>query len=539
MTKREKDIVEVKTEELSTFNIIKTEANLSGLPFFALSRREVRTRSKTEYKVVIERNGEKLNVLWRVSGSAEYGYPGPFDRKVHKALEYIINEQGIPVENPIPFSIYQLCRLMEVANSGTNKKRVTQALRRIVATTVDSEGTFYSKKEKRYITDTFHIYDRVVFKGRVMSNGNIAERNYLYLSQWYLESINAFYVRPIDFNYFRRLQSDIAGRLYELLGLKFHGVILNGRPYWKVDYKELCNLLPVTEQRYLSDAKRYLKPAHAELKKTRFLDKVRWNTQDRGHWYILYYPGEKAIEDTKPKVVQEELQLEAPQPTSESREEIPSNLSSGEKALFRLLADRKIAQESALKIVKTHPDRIREKVETFDWLAEADSNLIDKNPAGYLRKSIEENWDPPPGFVSKAERERKAQEKEKASLLEDLETLTIEEDQKSELLKARKDDVTKEEIQKEIAQIKAERERSKKEEKAKIRELLSSMTQEELNTLKKEVLSKVDNFHKKQSNYRKVASKEIRNLEGRGLTESYIRDIRDRIIKEKYLKDKL
>ena len=65
------------------------------------------------------------------------------------------------------------------------------------------------------------------------------------------------------------------------------------------------------------------------------------------------------------------------------------------------------------------------------------------------------------------------------------------------------------------------------------------MTEEELKALKKDVLSKVDNFHKRQSNYRKVVSKDIRSLEGRGLTESYIRDIRDRIIKEKYLKDEL
>ncbi len=56
------------------------------------------------------------------------------------------------------------------------------------------------------------------------------------------------------------------------------------------------------------------------------------------------------------------------------------------------------------------------------------------------------------------------------------------------------------------------------------------MTQEELNAFKKDVLARVDNFHKKQSNYRKVTRKDTCNLEGRGLTESYIRDIRDKTI---------
>ena len=63
------------------------------------------------------------------------------------------------------------------------------------------------------------------------------------------------------------------------------------------------------------------------------------------------------------------------------------------------------------------------------------------------------------------------------------------------------------------------------------------MMQEELNAFKN-VLAKVYNFHKRLSNYRKVTRKDNRDLEVRGLTESYIRDIRDRIINEKYLKDK-
>jgi hypothetical protein len=42
--------------------IIKTEANLAGLPFFALSRQDVRERVETEYRVSVERDGKQLDV---------------------------------------------------------------------------------------------------------------------------------------------------------------------------------------------------------------------------------------------------------------------------------------------------------------------------------------------------------------------------------------------------------------------------------------------------------------------------------------------
>lgn len=555
------DKTEAGVEDLSPLNFIKTEANLAGLPFFALSRQDTGEKKEIIYAMKVERDGRKLDILWKVSPNVTYGCPGPFDRKVHKAIEYIINEWGMPIENPIPFSIYQIIKILRLNSSGRMRQRVKQSLLRIFSTSVTSEGTFYSKTKEQYISDNFHIYDRVVFKEQNLPNGEVADTNYLFLNQWYLDSINAFYVRPIDFSYLQQLQSDIAGRLYELLSLKFYGVILNRRSYWKVEYKELCSLLPITAQKYLSLAKRSITPAHEELIKTQFLSKVVWNTKDKNHWYILYYPGKKAREETKPRVTQGELQLQLPEEKSIPPNEVNSEskvINTGERfstdqgnlsptlpdltietqELFSLLRDRRISEKSALDIVRKYPYRIREKIEIFDWLVGTKSSLIKKNPAGYLRRSIEEDWQPPPGFVSKGERERKAREKEKASLLKELEIITMEEDDPSELLEIQKDDISSEKIKDDIAQIKAEREKVKMEEEAKIKEALCSMTQEDLRTLKKETLAKVDNFHKSQSNYREISRKDIRNLGDESLTETYIREIRDRIIKERYLRDK-
>lgn len=57
---------------------------------------------------------------------------------------------------------------------------------------------------------------------------------------------------------------------------------------------------------------------------------------------------------------------------------------------------------------------IREKIELLDYLHETQSPLVTKNPAGYLRRAIEEDYKPPKGFKTRAQREAEAREGEKA-----------------------------------------------------------------------------------------------------------------------------
>ena len=50
-------------------------------------------------------------------------------------------------------------------------------------------------------------------------------------------------------------------------------------------------------------------------------------------------------------------------------------------------------------------DQIQKQIEVFDCLVENKSSLVAKNPAGFLRRSIEENYQPPAEYNKKQERE--------------------------------------------------------------------------------------------------------------------------------------
>lgn len=80
--------------------------------------------------------------------------------------------------------------------------------------------------------------------------------------------------------------------------------------------------------------------------------------------------------------------------------------------IIKALTNRGITGKVAEVLVREYPDRISEKIKVFDWLKKAEDNRISKNPAGYLRKSIEENYPPPDDYVAsiKEEKSRKLRE---------------------------------------------------------------------------------------------------------------------------------
>jgi len=294
-------------DELLLPEVLRSEVNLLVLPFFALSRKGLGKKMETEFKAKVVRDGKQLEILWQVTANAKYGYPGPFDKKVHKAVEQIIDGLPLPIENPIRLgSLYHIAQLMELSPSkkgsysGQIYKKIKEALERLVLTGVRSRGTFYSKARKRWIDETFHLYDQIIFKGEELEDGTIADSNYLFLSRWYLENINARYVRPLDYSYYKSLRNLISQRLYELLGVKFYYILQSDadEAYIRYKYSTLCQLLPIRRQRYLSQAKRVLQPAHQELQATGFLERVVWrgirNKAKVRDWYVYYYPGPRA-----------------------------------------------------------------------------------------------------------------------------------------------------------------------------------------------------------------------------------------------------
>lgn len=403
-------------QEITLPETIKSEVNLLVFPFFALDRKNRKERLKIEYKDVVKRENAKIEILWQVTSNSEYGYPGLFDREVHKAIEQIVSEilkRDGKVENPICLgSLYNLCKRMGIKKyGGFQYREIRKALGRIKTATIKSEGSFYHKGKTQWISKIFNLYDAIIFKGERLEDGMIADTNQLYLSDLYLQSLNSFYVKPIDYKYLQSLKSKIASRLYEILGVKFYGLRNKRQDFICYRYSKLCQLLPITPFKQISRAKQQLDPAHKELKDTEFLFNYEWDEDSGKDWLVYYWPGQRVKKEMR-KVKTEffvppiEEVLPLPKRRSQPSSESPVDL------VNQLIA-LNVSETTAKDLVKHSSQQVIRK-----WIKGIHyTNAKDKG--AYLAKAIRENWQVPEEYLKAEEREKREKEQEKVRLVEE------------------------------------------------------------------------------------------------------------------------
>lgn len=412
MENTNKDIIEVSDKEKEKHmmlpEIINSEVNLLVFPFFALTRSSLKRKTKTEYRDIIERNGKKLQIVWKVTSNAEYGYPGLFDREVHKVVEQIITrllKENGKIDNPIPLgSFYSICKKMGMKNYGGHQyRKIKEAFRRIKTTSIETKGAFYSKDKKQWLEDIFNLYERVVFKGEKVDGKVIADDNYLYLGSWYLQNLNSFYIKPVDYKYLKSLESKIASRLYEILGVKFYGLQRKKGTFICYRYSKLCKLLPVKPQKYLSLARQQLDPGNNELKDTGFISGFKWSENGKNDWLIYYWPGERArkeMRNTKDKSIDFDKNGYLPdisEPADMEEDIISDAKPSINNDLINRLADINVSRMTAVKLVKKYDsNKIEEWIEAIEYCNA-------ENKAAYIVKAIKEDWQVPEEYLKEKE----------------------------------------------------------------------------------------------------------------------------------------
>ena len=495
MKKSKSDITNefsINNNKIDLLKTIKSEVNLLELPFFELFTKGLREKTEIEYRAIKNRENQIKEIVWNVSANSKYGYPGPFDREVHKAIEQIISEilrEKGKIENPISFSLYDLCKRMGIKGGG-NYQQIKKALERIQTTVIKSENAFYHKGNKKWISSVFCLYDAVIFRGEQLEDGSIAEINLLFLSDIYLQSLNSHNTKLINYTYWRSLKSKIASRLYEILGVKFYGIRNKKGCDITYKYSTLCQLLPLTLYRYISDAKRQLNSGNDELKDTGFISKYEWIENGNKDWLISYWPGERAKEEMKRATLfssnQEEDLLLGPKPEVKKISEEQINL-------IDKLVKINVSEVTAEKLIKNNDQGLIEK-----WIKVINySNADDK--AAYIVKAIRENWQFPEEYLRKI-REQKQEEEEG----------------KTEYTKMKN---------------KEEEDKKRKDEIKKIGKIFNSLSPLQQEEIRKETEKRLPDFWEEKLNKKKIKGEPSK------LLEVVLEEKRREIIKE-WIKDK-
>jgi hypothetical protein len=249
----------------------------------------------------------------------------------------------------------------------------------------------------------------VIFKGEKIAENEIADDNYLFLGSWYLQNLNSFYIKPIDYNYLQSLKSKIASRLYEILGVKFYGLRNKRDNFICYKYSKLCQLLPVTPHEQISLAKQQIDPGNNELQDTGFISKFDWSKNGNRDWLIYYWPGERAKEEMKRAKIKninhpEKQYLPGP------KEEI-IKYSKEQADLINQLVKINVSEITAKNLIKSNDQILIEKwIEAINY-----SNADDK--AAYLVKAIRENWQFPEEYLREKREEKQKEEENKIELI--------------------------------------------------------------------------------------------------------------------------
>ncbi len=446
ITDQEKGSISLpQLERLPSPAFVKVEKNLASLGFFTPSSKRLRNAQEKSFTITTIVDGKRLELKGTIIPSAKYGLPITADQDkwiaLCKILTDILQREG-KVSNPISFTSAEILRLLHKhRHSGKNYREVEEWLDVLFSTTIFSEGVVYLANEKRRVKDRFRVFERAVSLGKELPDGRMADKNYIWFSDWQLQNINSNHLLPIDIETYRQLKNHITKALVPLLQVWLYATREEG--VFEKRYDELCQFLNIRQYRFLSLITRTLGPSLGELQEFGYLADWQIEKTSDGHNYkIIFFHGEKFHRDRRARLSRQRTPNEpehfpgGSRSTSESSSRAERQLpaprhqhSKPEPAPLRptndpqLLAEftrRGITEKKASELLanlKPGQDVVAQ-LELGEQLAK-NSRVPIVNPPGFYIRLIESNTSVPDGFETSAKRkareENERKERERAA----------------------------------------------------------------------------------------------------------------------------
>lgn len=369
----------------------KDEMNFAEFPIALLTDKVPKDQTiiKFEDQIFDEKRKKLVTRRRIIEGSEEYGLPTATDDLMILALIQLTKLKGDFRKRVVEFTRLELIKMLGWADEGRSYDRIKLSLLRIKGVSYVYDNAWWDSRQKMWTTRAFNIIDNVEINDSRTTHGQTGLfTSRIVWNEVIFDSFQAGFIRDIDFQLCMRLEHPTALRMYRFLGKRFYV-----RPEWLFDLKDFAYQHMGLGRNYEGGTQiaRKLKPAIAELEAVGFLEplseKERFSKKGR-EWSIRF--------------VQKNASPALPEPAQGAEQETPS--------LVAVLTSRGITAKTAAELVKHHPaETIQAKVEVFDWLKEKKDKRIGTSPAGYLVKSIKDDYASPQGFITKAERDRQAE----------------------------------------------------------------------------------------------------------------------------------
>jgi hypothetical protein len=340
--------------------LVKLESNFEEYPLGQLGKKPTGKPLSFNTKNVLE-DGTVVEGEWTLIPSSEYHEPLGFDFDVYFAVAELVERNGgMPEDGVVDFSLYELREIIGLQPGGKTYSQIRRSLELWALLGIRSKRAFWQYGERKHITDFFRIWD-VTFDDSKKGGGGDRALHTISFNQRYRRNFLDSYITGISSEVYWGLSSRLARRLYRLIER-----MRAGGGCYEIDIFEWKRRIPLMgNYPKPSKIKQKLKKAHDELLSAGFLSQIEFPANDRVR-YVL-----------SDAFLRERRMLEL----SGSEEEF---------AAIRLLASCGLRGDVARALVAKHgPAHCTHYANALPH----QKNV--RNPAGWLRRAIEEGFELP------------------------------------------------------------------------------------------------------------------------------------------------
>lgn len=390
-------------EKPARLEVVRVEKNLNTIGFFTPSSKKlIGVASKSVVIQVRSSTGQRVDARATVFPSAEFGLPTTADQDKYFAFQKLVERlRGADgrISNPVRFTSASMLDILGMTQGGKNYLEISDWLRRMTFTGIESEGVVFLAGKKKYARDMFHVFQRSVAVGEVLEDGTIAQENYVWLSEWQLDNLNNRHTLPINYDVYRTLQLHIGKALVPLLQLWFFA---SRDQYTEKRYTQLCSLLGIQQYRAISRIRQQMAPSLDELARHNFLS--NWElceTADGMDHKLRLWAGSAFVSNSDLRIARQ-----------------PQRLIEDQNVVVKALIERGVREDKARHLLLNLPDD-QMAMDQIEW---ADAEIARKaktlaaiqNPPGFLIYILQSNYPVPANFLTSRKRRLMQQAQEQA-----------------------------------------------------------------------------------------------------------------------------
>ena len=380
----------VKDQPQGPADLARDHLNLAEFPISVLQRQQPvgedgKKIDLISYRAnVKDRNtGQIVPQVVTLETSSRHGLPTPVDETIVLALIYLGKQADNFKSNRVAFTPNQIFTVVGWSPKGQNYERLRGVLRRLKHLTItyenawwDTEGRQYEEEYALSIIADYRIVRQV--------SGPQAKQQPKSWVRWDPEFYDSLVTRGslkhIDFDQLLALKYPIAQRMYRFLDKRFHK-----RGEYAGDLRDFaCGHIGLSEKYDIGELKSKLKASIVELESIGFITtcapRERYSKQSKGKWTIRFERA--AVHSGDDESVAEANTME------------------------QQLAAHGVTEAAAHELVEQHPEeQIALQLEHLEFLSRNKSHQAPENPGAWLPVAIAKRYTPPKAFITKAERE--------------------------------------------------------------------------------------------------------------------------------------